>query len=159
MTAPAKPDTRPVGEQLTNKVYAFSIEFTYIAIGSILWLICSLPIVTIGAASVGLHALMLGHRMAGRRQYARPFFAAFKASFRLVTLPWLVLLVLMTVFTLDALFYLNPARRTAVNLTLGVVQLVLLAIALVLATYVTALAAIDVDDALSPHCQERRHGR
>jgi len=54
---------------------------------------------------------------------------------------------------------LSPARRTAINLTLGVIQLVLLAIALVLATYVTALAAIDVDDALSPHCQERRHGR
>lgn len=154
LSKPAKPaaaapgPVKPAGEQLADKVFAFSIELTYIVIGGVLWLVCSLPIFTIGAASAGLHALILGHRVGGRREYARPFFAAFRASFKQVTLPWLLLLVLLVLFGFDAWFYLVKRQGTATALLLGITQLVLLAAALVVATYLTALVAIDVDDAL-----------
>ena len=52
------------------------------AIVSVLWLVCSLPIITAGASTLALFAV--AHKMAAKQDYtaARDFFRAFKRDFR-----------------------------------------------------------------------------
>lgn len=61
---------------------------------SVLWLVCSLPIVTIGASTLGLFAVT-GKLAAGEDYMVRAdFFKAFKRDFKQSTALWLVLLVI-----------------------------------------------------------------
>ena len=61
---------------------------------SVLWLVCSLPIVTIGASTLGLFTVT-GKLAAGEDYMVRAdFFKAFKRDFRQSTALWLVLLAI-----------------------------------------------------------------
>ena len=63
-----------------------------LALLSVLWLLCSLPIVTIGASTLGLFTVT-GKLAAGEDYTVRAdFFKAFRRDFRQATALWLVLL-------------------------------------------------------------------
>ncbi|MGM9662929.1 MAG: DUF624 domain-containing protein [Oscillospiraceae bacterium] len=70
---------------------------------NLLFLLCSLPVVTAGAAAAALYTVTL--RMV-RQEGSRPmksFFAAFRANFRRATALWLILLGLLAGLLLDFL--------------------------------------------------------
>ena len=58
----------------------------------ILWLLCSLPIVTLGAASTALYYSMVKCVRHERGHATREFFRAFRLNFRQATLLWLLCL-------------------------------------------------------------------
>ncbi|MEA5053755.1 MAG: DUF624 domain-containing protein, partial [Propionicimonas sp.] len=89
MTAP-RPG-QPPHEDLTDKVFRVGGELAYICLLSALWLLLAWPIVTLPAATVGVYATLVAHLEDGSREYVRPFWDAFRASFRMVTLPGLLL--------------------------------------------------------------------
>jgi uncharacterized membrane protein YesL len=63
---------------------------TDIMLINILWLVCSLPIVTMGAATTAAYYVFY-HNITGEdERVIKPFFKAFKQSFRQATLLWLV---------------------------------------------------------------------
>lgn len=93
---------------------------------SILWLVCCVPVVTVGAASSALYYAF--HKsIRQNRSYAwREFFAAFKSNFKRSTGIWLILLVFM-LMSLVACLLLGAMRDSTpmagVCLVMGVVIL------------------------------------
>lgn len=68
---------------------------------NVLWLVCCIPIVTIGASTTALYAIMLKMVRNEEGYIFRGFFKAFKANFKQSTIIWLVILLLGIVCWLD----------------------------------------------------------
>lgn len=67
----------------------------------ILWLVCSLPVITIGAASTALYYTMVKCVRHDIPEPTRFFFRAFRKNFRQATLLWLLCLAALGVGLLD----------------------------------------------------------
>ena len=68
---------------------------------NVLWVICSIPIVTIGASTTALYTVMLKMVRNEEGYIFRGFLKAFKSNFKQSTLIWLILLLLGIVWTVD----------------------------------------------------------
>ncbi|MDR1808757.1 MAG: YesL family protein [Propionibacteriaceae bacterium] len=111
----------PVGPDVTAKVFRAATEAGYIVVASVLWLVAALPLVTLGAATAGLFAVLRGHVEDGDRAYARPFFRAFRARFGAATALWLAGAAVLGAVGLSLRFYLGLSL-TAGPVALAVVQ-------------------------------------
>lgn len=93
---------------------------------SILWLVCCVPVVTVGAASSALYYAFHKSIRQSRSYAWREFFAAFKSNFKRSTGIWLILLVFM-LMSLVACLLLGAMRDSTpmagVCLVMGVVIL------------------------------------
>ena len=74
---------------------------------SLLWLICSVPIITIGASSTALHAVMQKLCRDEGSGMTRIFFHSFKRNFRQATCIWLMMLVFLVVLWGDFYAFLT----------------------------------------------------
>jgi len=68
---------------------------------NVLWLVCSLPIVTLGAASTALHAVLFELLRGEEVRIVRRFFAAFRENWKRATVAWLVLLAAIALCLFD----------------------------------------------------------
>lgn len=68
---------------------------------NVLWLVCSLPVVTVGASTTALYAVLLKMRDGAENHVVRGFFKAFRENFKRGTAVWLVLLAALAVCGLD----------------------------------------------------------
>lgn len=68
---------------------------------NILWLICSIPIITIGASTAALYTVMLKMVKNEEGYIFRGFFKAFKSNFKQSTTMWIVILLLGIVCWID----------------------------------------------------------
>ncbi len=68
---------------------------------SLLWLICSIPVITMGAASTALYYAVHKSIRGNRGYTTRNYFSAFKDNFKQSTLVHLVWLVVMVVLVGD----------------------------------------------------------
>ena len=85
---------------------SFITKITYSAYLNILWLICCLPIVTIGASTTALFYVSLKVAKNEEGSITKAFFHSFKANFRQSTVIWLILLVVGIVLGFDGyIFY------------------------------------------------------
>ncbi len=82
-------------------LFAVLTKLTYSAYLNILWLVCSLPIVTIGASTTALFYVTL--KMAEDRDdgLTRMFFKAFRENFKPATKLWLILLAVGSFLAAD----------------------------------------------------------
>lgn len=82
-------------------LFAVLTKLTYSAYLNILWLVCSLPIVTIGASTTALFYVTL--KMAEDRDdgLTRMFFKAFRENFKPATKLWLILLAVGSFLAVD----------------------------------------------------------
>lgn len=75
---------------------------------TLLWSVCSLPILTAGASTTALFTVALrlvrGHEAEG---VTRGFFKAFKENFKQSTLIWLIVLIVGALLALNIRFYLT----------------------------------------------------
>ncbi len=78
---------------------------------NLLFILCSIPIVTIGASFTGMYYVTLKIAENEEGYIAKSFFKSFKQNFRQATIIWLIALVLGIVFGLD-LFILAHAEGT-----------------------------------------------
>lgn len=69
-----------------------AIDIIYIGI---LWLLCCLPIISIGASSTAMYYAMVKSVRHGRGHISAEFFGAFRRNFKAATLAWLVFLFLI----------------------------------------------------------------
>lgn len=88
---------------------------------SILWLVCSLPIVTLGAATKASLAVFTPEECA-QTGTTQKFFRAFRDGFGRATVLWLLTLALMVLLGLDVLFYRHLSSGSGAVLT-GIVLL------------------------------------
>ena len=70
---------------------------------SVLWVVFSLPIFTMGAASTALYSAVYHHVRKGEDYLWNSFFSAFKENFRRSTLTWLVALAILGFLGADTL--------------------------------------------------------
>ena len=61
---------------------------------NVLWLVCCIPVFTIGASTTALYTVMLKMVKNEEGYIFRGFFKAFKENFKQSTIMWLILLVL-----------------------------------------------------------------
>lgn len=115
----------------------FMIKVGYIWWLNILWLVCSLPIITIGASTTALiYSCMKLHKEEG---YAtKNFFKSFKENFKQSTIIWLIYVAVGAILTADLYFWKQQSNGNKVVLGLSLAVLILYAISL---SYVFAIQA------------------
>ncbi|MBR5355791.1 MAG: YesL family protein [Lachnospiraceae bacterium] len=113
------------------------IKVGYIWWLNILWLVCSLPIITIGASTTALiYSCMKLHKEEG---YAtKNFFISFKENFKQSTIIWLIYVAVGAILTADLYFWKQQSNGNKVVLGLSLAVLILYAISL---SYVFAIQA------------------
>lgn len=84
-----------------------------IAMLSLLWTVCSIPIVTMGAASAALMRCVLNMSTGMGNWRTRHFFTYFKQNLKNATLLWLVFLLTAGLFTVDLLILSDPSSPAA----------------------------------------------
>lgn len=85
-----------------NKIIKFIYKLTYSSWLNILWFICSLPIITIGASTTALYYVSLKMVRDKESNITREFFTAFRDNFKKSTIIWLILFVIGGVLSTDA---------------------------------------------------------
>lgn len=108
---------------------------------NILWLICSLPVVTIGASTTSLFYVTLKMAKNEEGNLTAAFFRSFKENFRQATKIWLILLAAGIVFALDGYIFYHM-RFENVFWTIGTaIFLVALAAYAIILMYIFPLLA------------------
>lgn len=101
---------------------------------SLLWLVSSLPVITLGAASAALCQLSFRIQEGQEGRLIRDFLSALKQHFKTATKLWLAILAIGLVFVLDVYFYLQLASQYGAfaSVVLGMIGLFALVFALFL---------------------------
>lgn len=126
----------------SDKLWKFSEKLTDMCILGALWILCSFPIVTIGAATIAMYTVFMQHIIYGKKKLAKPFFIAFKENFKNATILWLILLPIMVLLIVDSFYYLYLSPASMFHLILGIVMLCLLAIVMLVFCYAFAMMAL-----------------
>ena len=88
---------------------------------NLLWFLCCLPVVTIGAATTALYSVTLKYARDEEGYLTRSFFQAFRQNFRQSTIIWLVMAAVGILLGLDLIVYL---RASSVSLTQSALMLI-----------------------------------
>ena len=83
----------------------WSEKVTYMLVLGFLGIICSIPVITLGASLTAMHKAMKCYVCEGEKKIFTSFFAAFKKHFKQSTLIWLMNLIIIFVLCFDLLFY------------------------------------------------------
>ena len=130
----------------------FSMIMSRLAWGcylNLLWFVCSLPIVTMGAASTALYYVTLKIAEDREGDITQQFFRSFRSNFKQATQLWLILLAIGVVLGLDiyTLRHLSAATSgalaVAITLCLAVVIVACVILAIVLTYVFPLLARVD----------------
>lgn len=108
---------------------------------NLLWVLCSLPIFTVGAATTALYAVSLKIVREEDPSLTREFFHSFRQNFRQATVLWLILLAVGLLLGADGYVLYHLSRSAA--MPLAAVWTVMLAVLIVAAiAYVIVLLNI-----------------
>lgn len=78
------------------------VQMLYVGV---LWFVCSLPVVTVGAASTAMFEVLLKMEKDREGYLARSFFQAFGRNLKSATLVWLPILAAQVVFAVNLFYY------------------------------------------------------
>lgn len=92
---------------MDSPFFSFMSRLADIVILNLLYIICCLPIFTIGAATSALYYQVMKMSKNEESYVLRSFFKAFRENFKKATIAWLILLVIAVLLFLD--LYLAPA--------------------------------------------------
>lgn len=107
---------------------------------SIVWLVCSLPIITIGAANTALFRVAMDWMRYREGCTVKDFFKAFRNNFKKATILWLVLLLLLIFIAIDG--YLLFFTKLSLPGIFQIMFLVILAIWVSWTGYTFALQSV-----------------
>ena len=108
---------------------------------SVLWLVFSLPIFTIGASSTAMYAAVYHCLRRNKPGLWKHFWNAFRENFKRSTLAWLIELVVLAIFFVDAAVFRSIRLSGGAMGGLYWAALFLEAVALTWTAYVAAYAA------------------
>lgn len=94
---------------LDNPVWVFIGKFADVFILNLLWLICCIPIFTIGASTTALYYVTLKLAKDEEGYIIKSFFKSFKDNLKQATGIWLIMLSGGIILALDYFFYLKQA--------------------------------------------------
>lgn len=135
------------------KLFSYDSKFSQIMLKlcygcylNLLWLVCSLPVFTAGAATAALYDVTLRLAREEDPPVTTRFFKAFRENFRQATILWLILLGIGALLGADGYIlyhlYKSTAGMVSVICTLGLALIIVAAIAYVIVLiYVFPLVA------------------
>lgn len=126
---------------INNPIMRFLTAMFDLMALSVLWVVFSLPIFTMGAASTALYSAAYHHVRKGEDYLWNSFFSAFKENFRRSTLTWLVALAILGFLSADALLLRSLILRGYPFGWFYGVTLALVVLALTWTVYLAAYAA------------------
>ena len=116
---------------------------------NLLWFVCSLPIVTIGASTTALYYVTLKIAENAEGDITQQFFRSFRSNFKQATVLWIALLVVGVVLGTDIYVLRHLSASTsgalaiALTLVLALVIVACIAYAFVLAYVFPLLSRVD----------------
>ena len=99
---------------------------TNLVILNLLWLVCCIPVFTIGAATAALYHTVFLYHSNEDDAVLLPFFRGFKANFKQATLLFLPLLAALVLVVFDLVYLASYGKGTAVLFLLILVVLLLM---------------------------------
>ena len=93
-----------------NKIFGALGKVVDCVILSVLWLVCCIPVITIGASTTALYYTVHKSIRGNRGYVSRNFFHALKENFKTATLSWIVALAVQIILSLDAYITLQVLR-------------------------------------------------
>lgn len=129
-----------------SRLSQIALRLAYGCYLNLLWLVCSLPIITVGASTTALYAVTLKIARNEEGNITTQFFRAFVRDFRQATTLWLVVLALSLLLGCDiyVLFHLRASTTgaLAIVLTLALAILIVACLALgIVLMYIFPLVA------------------
>ncbi|ARP49471.1 MULTISPECIES: YesL family protein [Caproicibacterium] len=127
-----------------DNLWKLGDSLTEICLIGALWFLCTIPIVTAGAATTAMYSVLFRKmKKDGRYQgYVKPFFAAFKENFRKSTGLWITELAVSLVLSMDAWYYSRLAVRAGTYRGLEIAILCLLAVVIIVGCYAFPMTAL-----------------
>lgn len=122
-------------------VMNFITKITYSAYLNILWLVCCLPIVTIGASTTALFYVTLKVAKNEEGSLTKAFFHSFKENFRQGTIIWLILLLVGIILGIDGYIFYHMRFENAFWTVATAVFLVAAAAYAIILMYIFPLLA------------------
>ena len=108
---------------------------------SVLWIVFSIPVITMGASSAAMYATVLKYIRRDEGYLWRTFWGAFRENLKRSTLAWLAALVLLPLLAVDALVFRSMAVNGDFLGNLYWVILVLICVAVTWTAYLSAYCA------------------
>ena len=84
-----------------NPVWRFIGKFFDVMILNLLWVVCSIPIVTMGASTTAVYYVTMKLVRDEDGPTIRSFFKSFKENFKQATIIWLILMVIGAIIGFD----------------------------------------------------------
>lgn len=84
-----------------NKLMNFVNKVLHLVWLNVLWLLCSIPVVTIGASTTAMYYVAMRMVRDEEGYIARDFFHSFKENFRQATVAWIILLAFFIMITVN----------------------------------------------------------
>jgi len=118
-----------------NPVWRFIGKFFDIMVLNILWFICSIPIVTIGASTTAVYYVTMKLVRDEDSGTVKSFFKSFKENFKQSTVIWLILLLIGFILGFDIYYfvevYTDPSRfRTIMVALFGGMTIIYVAVSM-----------------------------
>ncbi len=112
-----------------SPLQSFIRKLADVFVVNILWLVCSIPIVTIGASTTAMYDVTLRLVREGDGYVFRSFFRAFRDNFRQSTMVWGIFVGLIIIWVVDFYFVMlvstwNPMIRYLLMIFLLILALV-----------------------------------
>lgn len=108
------------------------LKLCYSCYLNMLWLLCSIPVFTAGAATAALYDVTLRIARGEETSLTSRYFRAFRENFRQATVLWLILLALGALLSLDGYILYNLYKSTtgvvSITCTLGLAVVIVAAI-------------------------------
>lgn len=126
---------------IENPFWQLVNRLLHIILLNLLWFVCSIPIVTMGAATTAVYSVTLKMARNQEGYTTRSFFKAFRENFRQSTVIWLILLVMGTVIAADLMVYMRSSYVALPGMILMTAFFSAAVLFVFEATYVFALLA------------------
>ncbi len=89
---------------IDGKGFRFFSTVSELVILNLLWLLCCMPVVTIGASTTALYTVLIRMVKKEDSYIVKGFFSSFRKNFRQATLIWLILLAVLGILYFDFYF-------------------------------------------------------
>lgn len=128
-----------------SRIMIFLSRVADLVILNILWLVCCIPVVTIGASTTAMYHVIRHWQKDSVSSIMRDFFQSFKDDFKQATPVYLILLIPTVAVVMNAMLIFNPENSAAVPSYLLVIWFISALILLFISSFVYPVMAFFAD--------------
>ena len=128
-----------------SRIMIFLSRVADLVILNILWLVCCVPVVTIGASTTAMYHVIRHWQKDSVSSVVRDFFQSFKEDFKQATPVYLILLIPTVAVVMNAMLIFNPENSAAVPSYLLVIWFISALILLFISSFVYPVMAFFAD--------------